>query len=374
MRKRRAGLGGTIIVSILPMEQYGTVQTSMKEAWHQALAARGARIEAGRVADFDHPVREAHSATAGTTVTALLSEGVILASGEDARVFLQGQLSNDVTQVSSSRSQLAAYCTPKGRVLATILLWERDGAYALQLPSELVHPIAKRLQMYVLRSRVRLADVSEHIALLGLAGPQAAEMVGDEFGIALSSVYATGASGGITAIVLPGDRVQLAVNVERVVEIWDRLTLRCEPAGQAFWDWHAIASGVPSITAATQDQFVPQMLNLELVGAVNFEKGCYPGQEIVARSQYRGQVKRRLGRFSTAVGAAPGEHIYAAGQQVGVVVNSAPEPAGGFGLLAVVQTQSGGAPLHLGTGGAALRPQPVPYPLPDAPDRRAGDG
>jgi tRNA-modifying protein YgfZ len=346
----------------------------MKQEWYQALAARGARIEAGRLAAFGEPAREERTAMAGPTLTALLSEGLLLASGEDAQAFLQGQLSNDVAQVSPSQSQLAAYCTPKGRVLAIMLLWAKDGAYVLQFASELVQPLAKRLQMYVLRSRVRLADLSGDLVLLGLAGPRAAEVVESEFGFALSAPYqTTTTSRSVTAIALPGDRVQLAVPVEGAVEVWDRLAQRCTPAGQASWDRHAIASGVPSITAATQDQFVPQMLNLELLGAVNFGKGCYPGQEIVARSQYRGQVKRRLRRFRASEEAVPGQAVYAADHQVGVVVNSAPEPGGGFQLLAVVQTQSSEGALSLSAGGLALRPEPVPYLVADAPERRTGD-
>jgi folate-binding protein YgfZ len=349
------------------------------ESWRNALAERGARIADDRVVDFGDHDREARAAEAGTTLTPLLDEGLLLVSGEDAQTFLQGQLSNDVTQISPWRSQLAAYCTPKGRVLATVLLWVADAAYALQLPRELAERTAKRLQMYVLRSRVRLAVASDQMVIMGATGANAFDLVRAELGISLSSAYEVGAGGGITAIALPGERVQVVVQAERGIEIWDRLARHCIPAGQDAWDRRSVAGGIPTVTAATQDQFVPQMLNFELLGGVSFRKGCYPGQEIVARSQHLGQVKRRLARFSVPEEVTPGAALFAGGQPVGTVVNATRSADGGWELLAVVQLEAiqadyAGAPLRLGAEGAPLRPLPLPYPLPGASAQRAGDG
>jgi folate-binding protein YgfZ len=349
------------------------------QSWRSALAERGARIVDDSVVAFHERDREARAVKAGTTITPLLAEGLILVSGEDAQAFLQGQLSNDVTQASSAQSQLAAYCTPKGRVLATLLLWVAREAYALQLPRELVDRIAKRLQMYVLRSRVRLGVASDQMVLVGVTGDEASDLVHRELGISLSSAYAVGASDGITAIALPGKRVQLVMEVERGTEIWDRLARHSVPAGQEVWDWPAIASGIPTVTAATQDQFVPQMLNLELLGGVSFRKGCYPGQEIVARTEHLGQVKRRLARFAVPAAAAAGVALFTDGQPAGTVINATPSPNGGWELLAVVQIEAAqanyaGAPLRLGAEGPELRPLPLPYPLPAALAQRSGDG
>jgi folate-binding protein YgfZ len=351
----------------------------VNESWRTALAERGARIADDRVVDFGERDCEAHTATAGATLTPLLAEGLLLVSGEDAQTFLQGQLSNDVTQASPRRSQLAAYCTPKGRVLATLLLWVASEAYFLQLPRELVERTAKRLQMYVLRSRVRLAVASDQMAIIGATGAEASDLVRTELGISLSSAYDVGAGGGVTAIALPGERIQVAVQAERGIEIWDRLARHSVPAGQEAWDRRSIAGGIPTVTAATQDQFVPQMLNFELLGGVSFRKGCYPGQEIVARSQHLGQVKRRLSRFSVAEEVTPGAALFAGGQPVGTVVNATRSADGGWELLAVVQLEVAqvdyvGAPLRLGAEGSPLRPLPLPYPLPGASAQRAGDG
>jgi hypothetical protein len=344
----------------------------MNSRWGQALIERGARIENGRVTAFGDSRYEAPASPTGAALTALLSQGLILASGADAPTFLQGQLSNDITQLSSSRAQLAAYCTPKGRVLATLLLWKTENGYALGLPRELCEPIRKRLQMYVLRSLVQLADASDQTALIGLAGADALAVVRSELGLALASDYDVAHGHGVSAISLPGTRAQVIADSARGAEIWDRLAPRCAVMSEETWDAHAVAAGIPAITAATQDQFTPHMLNLDLVGGVSFDKGCYTGQEIVARTQYLGQVKRRLARFATAARAVAGTAVYADAVQVGTVVSAARSPAGGFELLAVTQTHAtkgGGsaAALHLGPDGPALRPLVLPYSVPESP-------
>jgi tRNA-modifying protein YgfZ len=302
-----------------------------------------------------------------------------MALGPDAAAFLQGQLSNDITQVSRSRAQLAAYCTPKGRVLATLLLWKPDDGYALELPRELCEPIRRRLQMYVLRSRVQLSDASDQTALIGVVGPDALAIVQGELGLALASHYDVAQNEGVAAIALPGGRVQVIADSARGVEIWDRLTPRCTLMAEEIWATQSIAAGIPAITAATQDQFTPHMLNLDLVGGLSFDKGCYTGQEIVARTQYLGQVKRRLARFATTARAAPGAAVYADAGLVGTVVNAARSPEGEFEVLAVTQThvaQSGarGIALHLGADGPALRPLVLPYAVPGTTSHSTGDG
>jgi len=346
----------------------------MNEGWRQALIERGARVENGHAAGFD-PARR--PGTSQTALTALLSHGVIQASGQDAGAFLQGQLSNDIELISESHAEPAAYCTPKGRVLATPLLWRIDADYALGLPRELCEPIRRRLQMYVLRSKAMLSDLSERTAALGLAGRGAMDLAREALGIALSASYQAGSSGGLNAIALPGDRVQVTGDAALVVELWDELAGRCWLAGESIWAAHAIAAGVPTITPATQDQFTPHMLNLDLTGAVSFSKGCYTGQEIVARTQYLGQVKRRLLRFATTGRAEPGAGVCVEKQPVGTVVNAALSAGGGWELLAVVQTQmaqDADVALTLGAEGPTLTLLPLPYDLPDARLSHAGEG
>ena len=350
----------------------------MNGSWSQALIERGARIEGGRLTGFGDSGGEV-SRTEATAMTALLSQGLILASGADAASFLQGQLSNDITQIAHSRAQLAAYCTPKGRVLATMLLWKTDDGYFLELPRDLCEPIRKRLQMYVLRSQVQLTDASGQIALIGLIGADAPDVARSELGLDVASNYDVAQNEGVAAIALPNGRVQVVAQMPRGGEIWDRLALRCGVIPEEIWDAQTVAAGIPAITAATQDQFTPHMLNLDLVGGVSFDKGCYTGQEIVARTQYLGQVKRRLARFATTARAVAGSAVYANGAQVGTVVNAAPSSTGEFELLAVTQThaipaRAEGTALHLGADGPALRPLALPYAVPGAARRSTSDG
>ena len=166
------------------------------------------------------------------------------------------------------------------------------------------------------------------------------------------------------------DKFVLSIAPERAAEVWQSLTRSATPVGAPVWDWIRLNAGIPMIVAATQEQFVPQMVNLELIGGVSFQKGCYPGQEIVARSQYLGKLKRRMVLAHADAEAAPGDSLYSAdldGQASGTVVNAAPAPAGGFDLLVVVQVESANSQtLHLkSVDGVALDLRPLPYALPD---------
>ena len=345
----------------------------MDRNWRQALSERGARIEDGRVTGFARAQRDAELDASACALTALLSQGLIAAAGEDAQDFLQGQLSNDIGSVSRTRAQLAAYCTPKGRVLATLIVWGTEDGYALALPRELADPIRKRLQMYVLRSKVRLSDASDQSALLGVLGADAPRVVRNELGLTLSADYDVARGEGVTAIGLPGARIQLVVEAACADRIWDQLARVCDAVGEELWDAHGVATGIPVITAATQEQFTPHMLNLDLVGGVSFEKGCYTGQEIVARTQYLGHVKRRLARFSAAARPAPGSPVFADAAPVGLVVNAARSQDDEFELLAVTQAPRSGTLLRLAPGGPALRSLPLPYRVPDPARRSDGD-
>jgi len=162
----------------------------------------------------------------------------------------------------------------------------------------------------------------------------------------------------------------LSVVPEHAAAVWQVLCESATPVGAPVWDWLRINAGIPMIVAATQEQFVPQMVNLEVIGGVSFQKGCYPGQEIVARSQYLGKLKRRMFLAHVEAPAAPADNLYSAdieGQATGTVVNAAPAPTGGFDVLAVAQVESANTQtLHLkAADGAELRLKPLPYALPE---------
>ncbi|TSA11145.1 MAG: folate-binding protein [Betaproteobacteria bacterium] len=343
----------------------------MNAAWQDFLLEHGAVIEAGAVSSFGDRAAELRAVRDRGTMAPLSHLGMIACAGEDTQTFLHGQLSNDVKQLAAGRSEYAAYCTAKGRMLANFLLWQEDQTYYLQLARSLLPTIQKRLAMFVLRAKVKLDDASDARPVLGLAGKAAAVALQEFFKVlpqAPHQLVRDPLHG--TLISLPGDRFQLIAEPESAMRMWERLAAALTAVGTPCWEWLEIRSGLPLITPATQEQFVPQMANMELIGAVNFQKGCYPGQEIVARTQYLGQLKRRMVLAHTGDESAPqaGDSLFSSDmdtQASGMVINAQAAPDGGYDLLAVVQTASiGAAALHFkSAGGPAVSILPLPYPV-----------
>jgi folate-binding protein YgfZ len=297
--------------------------------------------------------------------------GVIRARGEDAATFLHGQLTQDTQTLAAGQARLAGYCSPKGRLLASFVVWRAaPDEILLACSADLLAPTLKRLSMFVLRAKCKLTDASSEIALWGVMIPRnATGMPGAVSGIDVpAALLETRLGDGHAAI-----RLADAGGCARV--LWAgpaEAAPALAPAPKAAWDWLEVQSAVPRIVARTSDAFVPQMINLELVGGVNFQKGCYPGQEIVARSQYRGTVKRRMFLAEGDTAAEAGAEVFAAGdpsQPAGQVVLAATlEAAGGTRHAALVEAKRAEADsgeLRLGRAdGPALRLLPLPYALP----------
>jgi hypothetical protein len=288
--------------------------------------------------------------------------GMLSCTGDEARAFLHAQLTSDVAGLGADSARRAGWCSAKGRLLATFLVIPHEGGYLLQLSRDLAAPVAKRLAMFILRAKVRLADASGEWTQLGVWGPSAVErlrLLGlDE---PLAELGITRGAGAL-AVRLAAQRFLVAVTAARRAAALASLV----DAGPGAWALEEIRAGQPMVVQATQDQFVPQMVNLERLGAVDFHKGCYPGQEVVARTQYRGVLKRRMVRARVAGTAAPAADVFAEdapGQASGSVVNAAPAPEGGSELLAVVQISSleSASALRLGTpDGPKLELLPLP--------------
>ncbi|TCV90208.1 CAF17-like 4Fe-4S cluster assembly/insertion protein YgfZ [Sulfurirhabdus autotrophica] len=343
----------------------------MNSIWQQHLLNCGASIEANCVVNFGNPIKEMASLQSGAVLIDLSDFGLISFSGEDSQIFLQGQLTNDIRQVNSGKSQYSSYCTPKGRMLANFLIWQNDEhGYIMQLPVELQESIQKRLSMFVMRSKVKVTDISGLSIRLGIAGSNAKEILQNHYGNVPETPQEVIRIGDDTIINLPGNRFEIITIPENAANLWDALSKICTPVGSAAWEWYEIQAGIPRITTATQEQFVPQMVNYEVIGGVNFQKGCYPGQEIVARTQYLGKLKRRMYLAHLNTGApAAGDDLFSPemeGQASGMVVNVFPSPKGGYDLLAVIQISSAASEtIHWKTlDGPALELQQLPYALP----------
>jgi hypothetical protein len=308
------------------------------------------------VTDFGDAAGERAALARDRTVHPLTADGLIRVTGTAARTFLQGQLSNDLYDLDRSRAQLTTWCSAQGRMLASFLAWRDGDAYLLQLPRELLAATRGRLARFVLRADVALVEATADLVLIGLGGPRADEVLASVLPQPPSApMEMSEDSAGTRAIMLAADLYQLAVQADRAVSVWQALARSARPAGTLGWDWRRIRACLPTITTPTQDKFVPQMADMERIGAVSFTKGCYPGQEVVARAQYRGQVKRRLFRIEAASGAlAPGQELAAAdGTPAGSVVNAAPAPSGGSEALAVLQIEAAAGALR--AGDAAVR-------------------
>lgn len=318
----------------------------MNPTWQEFLRSSGAHFENQQLVHFGNPQQEMEVAQNGTIVTDLSHFGVIRFAGEDGEAFLQGQVSCDVRQALQSHAQFGSYCTPKGRMLATFLLWRDADGFLMQLPAPLRESIQKRLGMYVLRAKVKTSDASEATVRLGVAGSGAAAALAELGVVAPEEDYAVAPLGAGSVIRLPGGRFEILLAPEAAPGVWQTLSKHCTPVGSGRWEWLEIQAGIPGVTSATQEQFVPQMANLEVIGGVSFTKGCYPGQEIVARSQYLGKVKRRMHRVHIqSPDAVPlaGDLLFGQGpaeQSGGMIINVQPSPEGGYDALAVILSTS----------------------------------
>lgn len=291
--------------------------------------------------------------------------GLLAVTGDDARAFLHAQLSNDVQNLPAQTARRAGYCSPKGRLLASLLVIARSDGFLLQVSGDIAVAIAKRLTMYVLRSKVRIADAATAWSQFGVWGTGSAALLqAAGFSVPNASMQAAESQAGI--VIGQGVERFLVIAPPQTAAV---LATKVPEVATDAWTLADVREGLPLITLPTQDQFVPQMANFELIGGIDFKKGCYPGQEVVARAQYRGQVKRRMFRGEVD---APGTIVPVAGQDlfgsepqaIGTIVNVAMRPGGGYELLAVIQSSSveQGDGIRVGTPeGPAARITPIHY-------------
>ncbi len=349
----------------------------MSEKWLSFLSGLGAVAGEDGSVRFDLPERELRAAPAGDILCALVGrQGLIAIDGAEAETFLQGQFTSDVRQVTPERSQLSAYCNPQGRILACFRVFRRGDSYYLRLPREKVEPVLKRLRLFVLRAKVTLEDAGAALIQSGLAGPNALSLLQETLGVAPARIDEVAQQADITVIRVPGapPRFDLYGNVEAMTALWEQLAPRVTLAGAEPWRLLDILAGIPNIYSATTEAFVPQMVNLQLLGGVSFRKGCYTGQEIVARAQHLGKLKRRMYRAHVESPIPPkaGDMLFSpqadAGQPAGTIVDACRHPDGGCEVLAVVVIEyvENGTVL-LGDGqGAKLEFAPLPYAVEEA--------
>jgi folate-binding protein YgfZ len=302
----------------------------------------------------------------------LADDGLISFAGEDAAAFLHAQLTSDVAGLRAPATQYTGYCTPKGRLLAVFLLWRLADEIVLELPAVLREPMQARLSKYILRAKVKAADAASRYTLFGVAGDAAAEALASMFSGIPANLHQVVVDDGIAIAAMPGQRYALLAPRERAASLRADLARRCVGAHADAWRARDVAAGIPVILEQAQEEYVPQMVNLDLLGGVSFAKGCYPGQEIVARTHYLGRVKQRMHRVRL-IGireAAVAQPFYspAFGDQAsGAILMTGAHDDRGVEALAVLQRSSvESADVRFGApDGAPVEFLPLPYPMPD---------
>ena len=283
--------------------------------------------------------------------------GVIRVQGDDAASFLHGQLTNDFALLDMQHARLAAFCSAKGRMQASFIGFKRaPDEIVLVCSRDLLAPTLKRLSMFVLRAKAKLSDASADFQLLGLAGTELVDPAAAPWSLRTAG---------------DAHMVQLYPADGQPRALWVAPSTTPAPQGPSLsaaqWLHSEVLSGVATVSQPIYELLVPQMLNYESVGGVNFKKGCYPGQEVVARSQFRGTLKRRAFIVHADAPLQAGQDVFADSdpeQATGVVVQAAPADDGGWCALVSMQTSSADAALTAGSPqGPALRLQPLPYTL-----------
>lgn len=359
----------------------------MTSQWRDLLPQAAAASSTELSLDADALAAQFDALRNGSFVSLASDTGLIAVNGADAAAFLHGQLTNDVERLAPAQARLAGYCSAKGRLLATFLMWRDPSADAtiyLACGADVQAGVQKRLSMFVLRAKAKLTDGTATHVLLQVGGPAAEAVLAGTFASlpdsALAAAHGTLGDAPTSLVRLPDagtaralPRFLWSVPVAQAGAAWASLTqaagvVTVAPDIAAWLDVH---SGVARVTSATQEQFVPQMINWEVVGGVNFRKGCYPGQEVVARSQYRGTIKRRL-HLAHIDGAPPqpGQALVETSdpdQPCGMIVQAAVAPSGGYDALVELKLAAREAnDVRLGAAdGPALAFAELPYDIVD---------
>ena len=356
-----------------PYIKRGIDESTMTPDWKSFLTEMGANVAVDRITDFGDPSRESRATTREAIICDLSHLGLIQASGEDTAQFLQSQFTNDVMEVSESRSLLNAYCNPKGRMLASFRIFTRQGDYFLTMPRELVEETMQRLRMFILRSKVELSDASVALVRIGYCATDAYERLQSCIDRVPQSINDCVTTPDLSVIRIHGPRPRFEIHgkLEEVTQIWQKLTQDAIPVGASQWALLDILAGIPTVLPQTREAYIPQMANMDIIGGLSFKKGCYPGQEIVARMHYLGKLKRRMYRIhlSEDGSAKAGDEVYIRGaddiQAVGKIVDAQSHPDGGSEALAVLQIDKvRQSDLSLSTAdGAHITLRSLPYAL-----------
>ena len=286
--------------------------------------------------------------------------GILRFTGPDAQSFLQGQVSNDTRRLAENRGLLAAYSSPQGRVLALMQLLPHSGGVAAILPRELISPTMEALRRFVLRAKVKMEDGGDALSVAGLHGAEGLRSAGID--APSGGLYIERDGIGVAAVNGDGSRHWVVGPAQTLAQ----RGLAGHPSQadkiERHWRLADIRAGLPQIYLATREIFVAQMLNLDLLDGISFSKGCYTGQEIIARTQHLGRIKRRLYRLRLPPGDwRIGHPLHLSDGRTGRIVEAV-RVGDGFEVLAVLNLQASAADGDEAVSAAvAATPLSLPY-------------
>ncbi len=310
----------------------------MQETWLAFLKEKGATIQDNGVIDFDKPDTGLEDSIEKPIASPLSGFAVLEVSGNDRQSFLHGQFINDLNLIDTPAAQLSAWCNPKGQVITTLLIINTGENYFLIFKEELKEVVQKRLSMYILRSDVKINDISDQSPLIGIANTSDLAIFGSNIPSKPGELHAID---DLIIVCLPdfSGRYLITGAIETLKNKVTELNIKSQMTSSSIWDLLDILAGLPWITSKTQEQFLPQMLNLDSLNALNYQKGCYPGQEVIARLHYKGKVKKRLNLIKSEQQLHIGDNIYLEqpDNKVGTIINTAIHPDGKSYALAVIE-------------------------------------
>lgn len=342
----------------------------MNNDWKDFLLTNGAQLLENGTVRFNDEATDHQKALDTDIICDLSHFSTLVIAGEDAKSFMQGQFTNDVEQVDKSTSQLSAFCNNKGRMIANFRLFEHNSNYFLTLKNDLVELSIQHLQNYILRAQVVVQDVSDQLIHLGVSGDNAKVLLSPFIADINDEVDSISFNDSYVAIRIAGStpRYEVFCSGEHAQRLWEKVAQQAEAVNSSSWDYLNIQAGLPTIDANTSEVFVPQMANMELINGVSFTKGCFTGQEIVARMHYLGKLKKRCYKVHIASEIKPetGDKLFAedakAGQNTGSIIQAEKNPESGYDALAVIQIADTESSLFLNNvDGPVVTVKQLPY-------------
>ncbi|PWQ93680.1 YgfZ/GcvT domain-containing protein [Leucothrix arctica] len=344
----------------------------MKSAWKAFLIDQGAEFEEERLVSFGNPNRERRIAPQGAVLSNLADRGLLEVSGADAESFLQNQLTNDITKIDDKTHQLTAWCSPKGRVIANFRAFKRGQSIFLIMSRDMVETVMTKLSRYIMMSKVSISDATDSLVHFGYAGENAQsdlELILDKVPTEPNQTMSVGQ---LTILRLPGNtpRFEVFGDVAEASALWVKCNVRAAPVSSQAWDYINILAGRPVITAESTEVWIPQMINLTDIDGVDFQKGCYPGQEVVARLHYLGKNKRRMFNVEITTHDVPKANdsiVLEDGTEVGKILNAVINPDDNVQALVILKIADSEKPLFLAQGEtlAAIKVLTLPYTVND---------